>query len=79
MWGEFKQIEQPDHRRYVRAYWRFLVGWGNPPKREDVPPEVGTYLRNIAKEEVLTYRRMASAQGGAKVITVEIDPLPPAA
>jgi hypothetical protein len=79
VWGEFKQIEQPEHRRYIRAYWRFLVGWGNPPKRDSVPADVGTRLRELAKEEVLAYRKQARDQGGAKVITVIIEPLPPAA
>jgi len=79
-WGEFKEVSQPSHRRYVRAYWRFLLNWSYPPPRADIESNVGATLRALAKEEVLAYRKYAASLGGATVIDLtEPPPSPPPA
>jgi hypothetical protein len=75
-WGSFEQVELPEHKRYVRAYWRFLLGWQDSPQPKP-EGEVGRALRNLAREEVYRYREEAKAKGG-KVIEGHQSPPNPA-
>jgi hypothetical protein len=77
-WGQFEKVEQPD-RAYVRAYWRFLLGWGRKPEPPPDPAHAKA-LRRIAHEEVLSYRAYA-ATTNHRLITPFDDPppTPPAA
>jgi hypothetical protein len=76
-WGQFPEVKPARHRRYVRAYWRFLLNWEYPPLRTDVPPTIGRTLRSLATSEVLAYRKYAETQGGATIITFNSPPPPP--
>lgn len=62
MWGEFKKVVPLDHRTYVRAYWRYLLGWGRAPARS-LDPIVLKSLRRLAREEVDAYKLEASKGG----------------
>lgn len=65
MWGEFKEVQPPSHRLYVRAYWRYLLGWGVRPPAPPFPNIITRRLRARAREEVDAYKKAAAK--GAKV------------
>lgn len=66
MWGSFEEVTPQAHRSYVRAYWRFLLGWGRVPLPTTVPdPTTRKRLRARAREEIHAYRKAASK--GAKI------------
>lgn len=66
-WGTFPEVHRPVHRRYVRAYWRYLLGWGAAPDRSAVPPDMGAKLRVLAREEVVRYQASIDADHQAVV------------
>jgi hypothetical protein len=66
MWGQFPEVKHPLPRGYVRAYWRFLLGWCQPPPPPPLPPRTLRYLRLMARDEVFRYR--ASIVGGRATV-----------
>lgn len=59
--GSFPEVRHVNQRRYLLAYWRYLLGWGRPPSRANIDPETGAALRTMAREEVLRYRASVDA------------------
>jgi hypothetical protein len=76
-WGQFPEVTRPEHRRYIRQYWRFLLNWEYPPPRNSIDLDTGIHLRVRAKEEVMEYRKTAATQGGAQIIDLKSPDPPP--
>jgi hypothetical protein len=75
MWGTFPEVVQSNQRLYVRAYWRFLLGWGKPPPQPPLPKPLLRRLRLRAREEIIRYRIVAARS--QRVINPLLPPDPP--
>ncbi len=67
VWGSFSEFTSTRQRLYIRAYWRFLLGWQLPPARTGIHSQILRDLRRRAREEVHHYQDYVRFQGGAIV------------
>ncbi len=66
-WGTFPSITDPDHRTYVRAFWRYLLGWEPSPPRPPSDRPLGRALRQTARAEIIDYRSATAAYGACTI------------
>jgi len=70
MWGQFKEVSHPEARRFVHNYWRFLLGWGPPPRGNSLPLQARRLLRIMARTEFYAYRNYVKTQKGVMVYVI---------
>lgn len=73
MWGDFPEVRHPQSRNFVRAYWRFLLGWGPAPRDTSLPARARQLLRLMARTEITAYRKWTKQQPrSGKVISLAL-------
>lgn len=71
MWGTFQEVSLPHERRYVRAYWRWLLGWARAPlPRGSIPSTRATDLRALARAERERYRKLVTESNGGALYDI---------
>lgn len=68
-WGQFPEVTQLHERRFVRGYWRYLLGWGPFPDRGTITANIRQWLTSLARQEVRAYRK--SAKNGATIYAIQ--------
>jgi hypothetical protein len=62
-WGAFSEVHNPTAHRFVRDYWRYLLGWQRPPRPSPLlPQKARRLLRIMARTELTRYRVWAATQ-----------------